>query len=1017
MKAMETEPLRLTVAVRCFVLPRRVRRAFQKLVPRGWRSSPLSARVLVFDAETTTEAYQNFLIGSFQISVFHLGKYTCVQQGVIVGDALSKAEIQIVEAYARARRLRAYSRDEFVRNIFLPEVYDLGTLCVGFNLPFDISRVAIRWAPGRKRWRDGFTLYLTESKWVPAIHVKSLDNKRAFIEFTSYRGYQGHEARGHNVFPGRFLDLRTLAFALTGEGHNLQSACQTFGVEHGKAEVEIHGELSPAYLDYNRQDVQATWELYLRLVDEWNQHPFARVPTHAEVTRDPDALLIIHAYSPASLGKAYLRAMGIRPRLARQPRFSKTILGRAMVAYFGGRSECHIRRQIVPVTYLDVLSMYPTVCALMGLWRLVIAREVEVEDATREAQASLETLTLEDLYRPETWHHLAVLVEVHPEDDILPVRAQYLEGGDYQIGLPVVTAGKGARLYYMLADLVASRLLTGKMPRIRRAWRFRAVGIQPGLRPVKLLGEVEMDPRHQDFFRVLIEKRREVQEAQQRANDMGDKARVDYLDSLQHGLKIVANAMYGIFAEVDEKVTGAREAHVYGLRHSVNPIVREEHPGPYAFPPLAALITSGARLMLAMLEVELAQRGVTYAFCDTDSIAIVGSTEVVQAIRERFAALTPYAFGGDLLKLEPENIPDPRATKARQLYCFVISAKRYVLFNVGDDGSIIIRKVSEHGLGHLLSPLQGQDRKWMEQAWAAIIQWARGEGKGLGAGLTFVDLPALGRFPITKPSILKRFTYLNTGIDPKSKKRVQRPYSRQVKPFNFMLVAFPDTGDVTTGGEAYWNDREGPPGAERLPIRPIGPYESDSRKWRRLPWVDLHTGKPVRLTWAREASGLVTRAIRVQTYRDVLRRYVTHPEAKAAGLDGEPCGPHTTGELSRLHAHIERTVHVGKESHELEEVQAGLTLPDATYVRYVDEHVEWKKVRQILKTAPRAQLAKMSGLHVRSIKAILNTSRIPHSQHRSFLREIAQRLVYGIEEQGRRTRKSFLASLPWILSR
>jgi hypothetical protein len=93
-------------------------------------------------------------------------------------------------------------RAQFVRQVFIPEVYDLGTLCVGFNLPFDLSRLAVRWAPGRRQWRDAFTRSLTESKWDPAIRVKSLDNKRAFIEFAAYRGYRRREASGHGMFPG-----------------------------------------------------------------------------------------------------------------------------------------------------------------------------------------------------------------------------------------------------------------------------------------------------------------------------------------------------------------------------------------------------------------------------------------------------------------------------------------------------------------------------------------------------------------------------------------------------------------------------------------------------------------------------------------------------------------------------------------------------------------------------------------------------------------------------------------------
>ncbi len=99
--------------------------------------------------------------------------------------------------------------------------------------------------------------------------------------------------------------------------------------------------------------------------------------------------------------------------------------------------------------------------------------------------------------------------------------------------------------------------------------------------------------------------------------------------------------------------------------------------------------------------------------------------------------------------------------------------------------------------------------------------------------MSFANLPAVAQFPVTKPSLLTRFEHLNTTPGPKGK-RVPRPLAQQVKPFNFMLVAFPDTGDITTGGEAYWDESEdaadSPSAALRLPIRPIAPFESDPTK-------------------------------------------------------------------------------------------------------------------------------------------------------------------------------------------
>ncbi len=55
-----------------------------------------------------------------------------------------------------------------------------------------------------------------------------------------------------------------------------------------------------------------------------------------------------------------------------------------MNAYFGGRTECKIRKTPIEADLIDFLSMYPTVCTLQGLWNFVIADKIEYFDATDE---------------------------------------------------------------------------------------------------------------------------------------------------------------------------------------------------------------------------------------------------------------------------------------------------------------------------------------------------------------------------------------------------------------------------------------------------------------------------------------------------------------------------------------------------------------------------------------------------------------------------------------------------------
>ena len=143
------------------------------------------------------------------------------------------------------------------------------------------------------------------------------------------------------------------------------------------------------------------------------------------------------------------------------------------------------------------------------------------------------------------------------------------------------------------------------------------------------------------------------------------------------------------------------------------PVPAPEDLGSRFCSPMAALITSAARLMLARAEHEVTSRGGTYALCDTDSLAIVAnehggpvtcpggpvatpsgepavralSWQDVEEIRERFATLNPYdpeKVRGSVLELEDENFTDRKKRVRRQLYCYSISARHYALYTLDE---------------------------------------------------------------------------------------------------------------------------------------------------------------------------------------------------------------------------------------------------------------------------------------------------------------------------------------------
>ena len=159
--------------------------------------------------------------------------------------------------------------------------------------------------------------------------------------------------------------------------------------EHG-------GGLTDEYLSYAVTHVQATWVCHLELSERFNEHDLG-------LTR------VSQVFSEASLGKAYLRQMGVRPWRELQPDFPNPLMGAIMSSYFGGRAEVHLRREVRQILYCDFLSMYPTVCTLMGLFGVLwIAKEIRWCDATEEAIRFLKEVNLADLRGPgdvATPHH------------------------------------------------------------------------------------------------------------------------------------------------------------------------------------------------------------------------------------------------------------------------------------------------------------------------------------------------------------------------------------------------------------------------------------------------------------------------------------------------------------------------------------------------------------------------------------------------------------------------------------
>ena len=964
--------------------------------------------VLVLDTETRVDHAQALLFGSYQLREA-TGRLR--QEGLIHGE-LGSDEMAILRQYVAEHdsgtggHLRLHSRRSFLRQVFWPIAYKARARVVGFNLPFDLSRLAYDW---RRARNGGFTLGVFESVdaggrvwpdlYRPAIRIKALDSKRNFHAFTAPARLDDDLREDGHVYAGRFLDLRTLAYTFTDRSLSLDTAAAEFGLAVRKAKAPEHGVLTPEYIDYNRQDTEVTWQLHQALVAEWDRHPIDLAPEQG--------------YSPAAVSKAYLSAIGVRPPAERSD-VGLDRLGQAMSAYYGGRTECRIRLVPLPVRYVDFASMYPTVFALQRLWDWVIADRLTAQDVTEGAQALLASLDREGLHDPAVWPRLAgVFCRVRPRGDLLPVRARY--GADHSRSVGDVGATPSGSLawtiglnrldadtdlWFTLADLLVAKVLGGMTPEILEAFRVVPLGRSADLRPIRLRGSVAVDPTRDDLFRLATEERARV-----KASQLLEAER----ERLGQFLKTFASGgAYGIFAEVRQlnPVPGGQVVNVHGLWPLTARVTTPEEPGAFCFPPLAATVTGAARLLLALLQADLEARGGAYVACDTDSLLIVsseaggliacpGSPEAladgmpavralpwaeVADVLAGLEPLNPYAPGTvpALIKLEPENFAEDDPVRPVELYALAGSSKRYAQYERGPEG-IVLRKASEHGLGLYRSPLprRSDDEpvwtakwpEWVDVVWRRFI--AEAEGLPVGSAPAWFELPAVSQLPVSSPAVLKPFAALNAGL----------PYEGQVKPFGFLLLGHLDPLAAL------------PDGLDRS-VTPMAPFSSKPDELLALPWRNRRDGQPLAVT---TRPGGERGKVRLQTIGDVVAAYRLHPETKSGDPRGGRGRRGSVGVLPRLTVRaVGLPVHIGKESNRLEEVQDGLVSdPDDVYVEYHDERQEWEAALPALRALRDERgwghLAEASGLSERALRYALNGGKMPHREARAeLLRLVAE---------------------------
>jgi len=864
---------------------------------------------LIFHCVTTADEKQDLLFGAYICAQRRDGKQVGKEIGLFCRDGHPE-EALVLRRFMAGSSFELGSIEEFRRKVFL-KYLKAGARIVAYDAPFQISRIAVKSNRSLKH-RRAFSFYfrlfpdkgtgkMRPSGFEPGLSIQSIDATKAIYRLLRYKFHtkdaEREEEEEQQISNVHVLDLKTLTAVLTGEVYTLPSACEIFGVPASKASKHYACVTKPA-VEHLLKTVASELELLNRLKEKFDPH------LHSI------GLVPERCYSPATVASAYFCAMGIKPP---QEKFTipDRIHGIAMQSFFAGRAECTITRTPVPVTYVDFHAQFPAVSKLLDCREILCAESLKFRDFTAEAREMVERVTLEDCRRPEFWKQMHWFALVQPCEDVVPMRAKFARKDDAEPTLAWNFLTSAQPVWITGLDAIAAKLMTGKPLKILEAIKLVPHGEQPGLKPVKLYDQLEVDPRRDDLAVKLAELR-----------DLMKKRD----PTLAGGVKVAANtAAYGIFCRMDVKdLDSPSPLHVFsGGADYLTPSVEVwEEPADFYCPVIASLVTGGSHLLCAMLERAVRDMGGHIAAMDTDSAMIVSNKDgglvacaggphrledyrvpsgnaairalsraEVDCLREQFEALNPWrdTLKTPFLKLEKENFA-PNGER-QQLYAYCISAKLYCLFDLNGN-TLLVRKPSGHGLGFLQAPYSiaewqrrtGQEWEedlppWIFEAWHFIL------ARELGIPHRpppWLKQPAVMTVPITTPQALERLGCF---------KDVLRPFTVVTVPFPKKEADLLWTGYFITPYTEKLDDLDGRPMVNVVSGGTFYIYDTSSST----------SSKP---------SGWLS----LKTMEDEIDHVLSRAESKFCTPNGSACTSQTIGLLVRRHIVAGEFHYIGKEA-------------------------------------------------------------------------------------------------------
>src|SRR5260370_22097195 len=146
--------------------------------------------IIAFDTESRTTVDQSLTFGVWRCCKLVRPSYEVIEEGVFYADDLPAKDITVLKTYMETAvsdvpsfppHFPLYSRTEFMKKVFWPALKRTSSMVIGFNLGFDLTRIALDWTEANKgEWSLVMMQYADgkENCNYPRILITPIDSKK-----------------------------------------------------------------------------------------------------------------------------------------------------------------------------------------------------------------------------------------------------------------------------------------------------------------------------------------------------------------------------------------------------------------------------------------------------------------------------------------------------------------------------------------------------------------------------------------------------------------------------------------------------------------------------------------------------------------------------------------------------------------------------------------------------------------------------------------------------------------------